>query len=379
MQDLFVIDADMRRTESASTLVSEALTFYSVPTSFSHSKESEAFRRMDTVLGQNQRTDSGFAESLLEGKDNASTAQSTNTPRSVHSTVPEKEPLQDDTLCRPSYQAEQSPTAHRRNSRTTGDSSPILPTLRATVIPKVSSRRTSITQASATIDHGAPQSSRRSSFRHAPQSAVGSRPQSIRTSRRRSTLSGGATFDDPYLAHQQARQMFQSFGSTLGSQPARNNEYQEPLIGTAMPPLPFTRARNYDGDLNMSHVSCSERGVDGTTYDPTPCTIIDWTAPATRRREYEKIDRSSRGVRGLWRKVAPRWCRSSSSRTSFFEGDEDDARSVRRYRLDISDEDDAAKEEGIHVKERELRPSLFRSKTTWSCISFGGGKKTKTS
>ncbi|MCJ1416160.1 hypothetical protein MMC32_002495 [Xylographa parallela] len=376
MQDLFDIDADMRRTESTSTLVSEALTFYSAPTSFSHSKESEFFTRMDTVLGQNRSTDSGFAESLLERKDNASTARSTNTPHSAQPTVPEKEPLQHDTLCRPSYQAQQSPTTHRRTSRTTIDSSSNLSALGATVVPKVSSRRTSITQAFATIDHEAQQSSRRSSSRHAPPSAMGSRPQSIRNPRRRSTLSSGATFDDPYLTHQRAQQMFQSFGSTLSSEPAQNNDYQEPLIGPAILPLPLTHARNYEGGLNMSPVSCSERGTEGTIYDSTRCTIIDWTAPATRRREYEKIDRASRGVRGLWRKVTPRWCRSSS-RTSFFDGDEDDARSVRRYRLDISEENDAEKEEGIHVTERELRPSLFRSKTTWSCFSFEGGKKTK--
>ncbi|MCJ1383735.1 hypothetical protein MMC17_006849 [Xylographa soralifera] len=368
----------MRRTQSTSTLVSEALTFYSVPTSLSHPKESEVFRGMDTVLGQNQSTDSGFAESILDGKDNASTARSTNTQHSAHSTAPEKEPLEDDTLCRPSYKAQQTPTVHRLNSRTTRDSSQNSSVLGTTVVPTVSNRRPSATQAFATTDHEAHQASRRSSFRHAPQSSVGLRPRSIRTARRRSTLSNGATFDDPYLTHQRARQVFQSSGSTLEPQPARNNEYQEPLIGTTIFPLPFTHARDYDGILNISHVPCSERGTEGTTLHPTPCTIIDWTAPATRRREYEKIDRSSRGMRGLWRKVTPRWCRSSS-RTSFFEGDEDDARSVRRYRLDISEEIDAEKEDGIHVRERELRPSLFRSNTTWSCFSFGGRKEKKIS
>ena len=378
MQGSFDLDTAMRRTQSTSTLVSEALTFHSVPTSLSPPKESEVFGRMHAVLGQNRSTDSGFAESFLEGQDAASSARFTNAQHSACPTASEKEPLEEDTLCRPALKAQNTPPARRQRLRTTSNSSQNSSVLRATVVPQVSNRRTSVTQALATTDSELRQSSRRSSFRHAPQSAGGSRPRSIRTARRRSTLSSGPTFNDPYLTHQRARQMFQSFGPSLGSQPARNNEYQEPLIGTAMSPSSFTRAPNHDGNTNISHVSCSDRGSEGTTHDPAPRTIIDWTAPATRRREYEKIDRSSRGVRGLWRKVTPRWC-WSSSRTSFFEGDEDDARSVRRYRLDISEENDAEKEGGIRVREREFRPLLFRSKTTWSCFSFDGGKEKKIS
>ncbi|KAE8383341.1 hypothetical protein BDV26DRAFT_251544 [Aspergillus bertholletiae] len=73
----------------------------------------------------------------------------------------------------------------------------------------------------------------------------------------------------------------------------------------------------------------------------TSVTVIDWTSPSTRRREYKKIDRASSGVRGFWRRVAPKWCQFGHDRTPFFE--EKDGKgnyegSVRRFRLDLPDE-----------------------------------------
>lgn len=71
-----------------------------------------------------------------------------------------------------------------------------------------------------------------------------------------------------------------------------------------------------------------------------PATVMEWTSPSTRRREYEKIDRASRGVRGLWRRVAPRWCQARDSRTPFFEeGKSSRQGSVRRFRMDLPDEE----------------------------------------
>ncbi|KAJ5155281.1 hypothetical protein N7492_008084 [Penicillium capsulatum] len=72
-----------------------------------------------------------------------------------------------------------------------------------------------------------------------------------------------------------------------------------------------------------------------------PTTVMEWTSPSTRRQEYEKIDRASRGVRGLWRRVAPRWCQASDTRTPFFEeGRTSREGSVRRFRMDLPDEED---------------------------------------
>lgn len=73
-----------------------------------------------------------------------------------------------------------------------------------------------------------------------------------------------------------------------------------------------------------------------------PATVTEWTSPSSRRAEYEKIDRAGRGVRGLWRRVAPRWCQSRDARTPFFEeGITSSSRegSVRRFRMDLPDEE----------------------------------------
>lgn len=70
-----------------------------------------------------------------------------------------------------------------------------------------------------------------------------------------------------------------------------------------------------------------------------PATVIEWTSPSTRRREYEKIDRASRGMRGLWRRVAPRWCQRNSRMPFFEEGKTSREGSVRRFRMDLPDEE----------------------------------------
>ncbi|KGO73858.1 hypothetical protein PITC_035740 [Penicillium italicum] len=72
-----------------------------------------------------------------------------------------------------------------------------------------------------------------------------------------------------------------------------------------------------------------------------PATVMEWTSPDTRRREYEKIDRASSGVRGFWRRVAPRCFQPRDSRTPFFEeGKTEREGSVRRFRMDIPEDEE---------------------------------------
>jgi len=67
-------------------------------------------------------------------------------------------------------------------------------------------------------------------------------------------------------------------------------------------------------------------------------TVISWTSNATRRTEYEKIDRAQRGTRGFIRRVWPQCMRKKDGRRAFFNG-ECDGDSVRRFRMDVSDDD----------------------------------------
>jgi hypothetical protein len=90
-----------------------------------------------------------------------------------------------------------------------------------------------------------------------------------------------------------------------------------------------------------------------STHQPIPATIIDWTSPSTRKREYEKIDRSYRGIRGFWRRFAPQFCQPGDRRTPFFEegkrGNGVYGGSVRRFRMDFSDDYDEELDEQVTI------------------------------
>ncbi|KAE8353051.1 hypothetical protein BDV28DRAFT_133921 [Aspergillus coremiiformis] len=112
--------------------------------------------------------------------------------------------------------------------------------------------------------------------------------------------------------------------SVLSEDPTSQNIHQSPVLHT--PPVTST----ISDETYLSPIQPS-------------ATVIDWTSPSTRRREYKKIDRASSGVRGFWRRVAPKWCQFGHDRTPFFE--EKDGKgnyegSVRRFRMDLPDEPD---------------------------------------
>ncbi|EEQ83378.2 uncharacterized protein BDCG_00183 [Blastomyces dermatitidis ER-3] len=116
-------------------------------------------------------------------------------------------------------------------------------------------------------------------------------------------------------------------------------------------------------------------------YKPIPATVIDWTSPSTRRREYEEIDRSTRGVRGMWRKIAPSWCQPGGSRIPFFEegkgAKEMYEGSVRRFRMDVPDGDHDQNDEdggggggrgGKETKAQSQQRSGSSSRVKWKWI-----------
>jgi len=72
-------------------------------------------------------------------------------------------------------------------------------------------------------------------------------------------------------------------------------------------------------------------------------TVMSWTSDESRRKEYEKIDRANSGVRGFMRQVLPRCLQAKSlrARRGFFTG-ECDGDSVRRFRLDVPEEEEEA-------------------------------------
>ncbi|KAL2848818.1 hypothetical protein BJY01DRAFT_211383 [Aspergillus pseudoustus] len=129
---------------------------------------------------------------------------------------------------------------------------------------------------------------------------------------------------------------------------------------------PYQSSSPNNSNIPVKHVEIT------STIHPEP-TIIEWTSPSTRRREYEEIDRASSGVRGFWRRVAPRWCQfGNNSRVPFFEegkkGKANYEGSVRRFRMDLPDDEPTETQNRRGLK---LRPKLVvhaiggrRSKTT---------------
>ncbi|PGH23666.1 hypothetical protein AJ80_02272 [Polytolypa hystricis UAMH7299] len=159
--------------------------------------------------------------------------------------------------------------------------------------------------------------------------------------------------------------------STPSSSPLLNPA-QSPMSPTSvedgLSPAPQTH-HNWDpvrpDDSAAAHQTSTD---DSDTYKPIPATVIDWTSPSTRRREYKAIDRSSRGVRGFWRRFAPLWCQSRERRMLFFEegkgGKEMYEGSVRRFRMDVPDDeeevDKAPKPVAAHIDNSLAAKSVLK-------------------
>ncbi|KAL6710590.1 hypothetical protein ACN47E_008638 [Coniothyrium glycines] len=107
---------------------------------------------------------------------------------------------------------------------------------------------------------------------------------------------------------------------------------------------------------------------DGLATPEKTNTTMHWTSPGTRRRDYERIDKANSGFRGLIRRVVPRCV--SGPQEKFYEKDQSDAGSVRRYRMDDVedqlDEKDALRKELSKLK----RPSTQggQTKMKWACF-----------
>lgn len=170
--------------------------------------------------------------------------------------------------------------------------------------------------------------------------------------------------EDPFVVHKRSMQLFPSPNAVSNDpSPARINLQRS----FTSPSMSFT-SHSFSKDTEDIRTLPEEDPVLSQQYtNYVPAANTDWMLPSTRLREYKKIDRSCRGVRGLWRRLGPRWCRRNS-RLSFFEDDNSDNGSVRRYRLDLSENPNASKGDGAYVAEKDIRPRSNRLKSMWSCI-----------
>ncbi|KXG54649.1 uncharacterized protein PGRI_077930 [Penicillium griseofulvum] len=269
-----------------------------------------------------------------------------------------------------------------------GCDSPIYPSEMAKVkridppgnVPKSSSRRESQTSTSSSHPRSASRStvrsrpnSRRSSF-HSPRRAVPNAAIVPVTSPRTSTTSTQDKRESLLALHRESCRLFQGDGSNRSSIETRpslrrtasttyrsqregristekgSSEPSSPVAlsyssfrfepeSTSAPPRSaphFVTSRDRSNTLpSRHHHSPSSSSIH------VPATVMEWTSPDTRRREYEKIDRASSGVRGFWRRVAPRCFQTRDSRTPFFEeGKSEREGSVRRFRMDLPEDEE---------------------------------------
>ncbi|KAI4269850.1 MAG: hypothetical protein L6R38_007316 [Xanthoria sp. 2 TBL-2021] len=179
----------------------------------------------------------------------------------------------------------------------------------------------------------------------APQNTIASHLQSL--SRTKSYCRPEST--NPYIFHRKCQSLF------------------DPPESSPASPLDRT---------DRSFQTTSTSHDDSTPQPPNPSlppTTIDWTLPTTRRREYEKIEASTRGIRGLWRRFAPKRCQRNS-RLAFYEGDpekledDSDAGSVRRYRVSLDNEGPDMGTHEVEDGEEKVPQGRIRG---WRCF----GKK----
>ena len=163
--------------------------------------------------------------------------------------------------------------------------------------------------------------------------------------------------------HQNSLDLFQSMDSAfapVGSQPptpssravlirASTSPSSIPSGNTALethhPPTSHHSSQPTSPNLPPSSPKLNDSEPTPTPPAPRPTTTY-WLKPSTRRKEYAKIDRSSTGFRGLWRRLRRSDAPALLSRE---EDEKSDFGSVRRYRLDLSDDDDEEEEEGEEV------------------------------
>lgn len=177
--------------------------------------------------------------------------------------------------------------------------------------------------------------------------------------------------EDPFLIHRRSTQIFQTFESPQRGPSRVRPDDRRSLVSPSLPNLPGVPSKvvTTEQGFAISPVEDANPNLQHQYENHVPATVIDWTFPSTRRLEYREIDKSCRGFRGIWRRLAPRWCRRNS-RLSFFDGNSSDTGSVRRYRLDLPEVEKENSANCVEITEQEIELSLGKTRRKWSCLSF---------
>lgn len=131
---------------------------------------------------------------------------------------------------------------------------------------------------------------------------------------------------------------------------------------------PKTASRFNSIDINVAedHV-LPKRSEETIAAFGLSNTTTHWTSPTTRKRDYERIDKANSGIRGLVRKIMPRCV--SGPQEKFYEKDQSDAGSVRRYRMDhVAHHMSEKQASGSEMEATERPQSRPDMKKRWACF-----------
>lgn len=144
--------------------------------------------------------------------------------------------------------------------------------------------------------------------------------------------------------------------------PSPTLSQEEPFTSQGVP------SRSSSDEITVAEISVTPKESEETLALAEQMNApMQWTSPSTRRRDYERIDKANSGLRGFFRKVTPRCV--SGQQEKFYEKDNSDTGSVRRYRLD--DGDDFMDEKDVlrpHTSAYENSTTQSKTKKKWVCF-----------
>ena len=295
-----------------------------------------------------------------EGCTQASKSQETEKSRKQRTTSMERAPLPPSTTINRPPSASNSPSTSRPNSSR-----------------RNSSRRSSTAHTSSRPSNNC---SRRSSFLiRQPSEAPTWRPRVPQ--RRSSTAHYRTSSTDSYATHSKSVLLFQSLEASLANVDPLPPRPTAHLTSASLPTLqpPATAVEPCPSKSSSTLVESPE--LQQHSYsNHVPATTIDWTLPSTRRRQYDEIEKSSRGIRGLVRRFTPSSLWWKGNRAGFYDAEKgSDGGTMRRYRLD-PDDDDSVVGAGEDEKHRSLMDGMEvtgsrdrgerETGRRWTCFHF---------
>ncbi|KAF2822752.1 hypothetical protein CC86DRAFT_71098 [Ophiobolus disseminans] len=164
--------------------------------------------------------------------------------------------------------------------------------------------------------------------------------------------------DDVYALHHRSYSMFQN-----PSLHTRSGLPSPTLSNTDKFGFPCTSPRfSVDEALMMQQCELPKKSEGTTATADKVATTMHWTSPCTRRREYDRIDKANSGLRGFMNRIMPRCV--SGPPEKFYEKDQSDTGSVRRYRI----EDGERNERERARLQTESMQTHLGTKKRWICF-----------